>query len=379
MMSRMRYEPIAVAALMLVSACPSKDAGVTPVEIGPTAAEISEALSAVEHSSGEARDAARMKFLETTWLLPNQKHIALLPRFEALLDSREEDDVWLGVVLVGRVGQPSSLPKLWSVVNAPSHKRVLRMKVISTIASTYRDPRLLPVLRDMIDHDDDPPAEAVQSLRTYVSDPTVVSYLRQLLKNPKLVGWASQVLKESHIAFDPKEAVVGQGPYVRWAEGITIDVPADWTSGDLDGYSKVFRNQRIGAFYCYLVIPLKRSTKAAALRDQIGRRDHLHNDLSREQGRPAPSIWAKTLATDVAEGSYVLRRDGEEFLRRAVFLISGDRCIVVAGEAPKEDAPPFEQVFDRMWPTIRIHAADPEGAAAFNKAISDGFDRAAKF
>jgi hypothetical protein len=371
----------AVAALPHVTGCTSKVRDVSPADIDPRSprdvAAIAETLSAVERSSGEARYAARMKFLDAggIWLRPTAREVALLPRFEALLDSRDDDDVWLGVVLVGGVGHPSSLPKLWSVVNAPSRHQALRAQAISTIAASYRDPKLVPVLRDMIDHADSPPPEAIRSLRNYVSDPTVVSYLRQLLKHPKHVMLASEVLQQSSIAFDPQEAAVAQMTYSRWADGISIDCPQDWPDEDLDGYSKVFRNQRIGAYYGYRVMRLKRPTKAAALRDDLARRERLHNELSREQGAPAPSIWSKTGATDVAEGRYVVRRDGNELLRRAVFLVQGTRGIVVAGEAPKQGAPQFEAVFDHMWPTIRIHAPDPESAAALTKAINDGLQR----
>jgi len=372
----------AVAALPHVTGCRSKARDVPAAEIELRSprdiAAMTDALAAVERSSGEARYAARMKFLDAggIWLRPTARDVALLPRFEALLDSRDDDDVWLGVVLVGGVGRPSSLPKLWSVVNAPSRHPALRTQAISTIAASYRDPKLIPVLRDMIDHADSPPPEAIRSLRNYVSDATVVGYLRQLLGHPKHVTLASEVLRQSSIAFDPRQAAIAQGTYSRWAEGISIDYPGDWRDEERDGYSQVFRNQRIGAYYGYQVLNLKRPTKAAALRDDIARRQRLHNDLSREQGRPARPMWEKTGATDVAEGRYVVRRDGDELLRRAVFLVQGTRGIVVAGEAPKQGAPQFEAVFDRMWPTIRISAPDPESAAALTKAINDGVQRA---
>ena len=230
----------------------------------------------------------------------------------------------------------------------------------------------------MIDHSDEPPPEAIRALRSYVADPTVVAYLRQLLKHPKHVMLASEVLRQSAIAFDPKEAAVAQMTYSRWAEGISIDYPEDWRDEDRDGYSQVFRDQRTGAYYGYQVLSLKRPTKAAALRDEIARRQRLHNDLSRQQGTPAPPIWQKTGATDVAEGRYVVRRDGDELVRRAVVLVQGTRGIIVAGEAPKQGAAQFEPVFDRMWPTIRIRPPDPESAAALTKAINDGVQRAAE-
>ena len=370
----------AVAALPHIAGCRSKTSDVPPAETELRSprdiAAIAETLAAVERSSGEARYAARMKFLEPSgiWIRPTARDVALLPRFEALLDSRDDDDVWLGVVLVGGVGHPSSLPKLWSVVNAPSRHPALRAQAISTIAAAYRDPKLVPVLRDMIDRSDadEPPPEAIRALRSYVADPTVVAYLRQLLKHPRHVMLASEVLRQSAIAFDPKEAAVAQMTYSRWAEGISIDYPEDWRDEDRDGYSKVFRNQPTGAYYGYQVLSLKRPTKAAALRDDIARRQRLHNELSREQGTPAPPIWQKTGATDVAEGRYVVRRDGSEVVRRAVVLVQGTRGIVVAGEAPKQGAPQFETVFDRMWPTIRIQPPDPESAAALTKAINEG-------
>jgi len=49
---------------------------------------------------------------------------------------------------------------------------------------------------------------------------------------------------------------------------------------------------------------------------------------------------------------------------------------MLTGEAPKTAAGEFEAVFDRMWPTIHIGAPDPEGAAAFSKAVNDGLERA---
>jgi hypothetical protein len=192
------------------------------------------------------------------------------------------------------------------------------------------------------------------------------------------VTLASEVLRQADIAVDPRQAAVAQLTYSRWAEGISIDHPQDWPDDDLDGYSKVFRNPRIGAYYGYQVRDLKRPTKAAALRDDIARRQRLRNQLSGEQARPAPSMWDKTGATDVAEGRYVVRRDGKPFLRRAVFLVQGTRGIIVAGEAPSESASELEPVFDRMWPTIRIRAPDPESAAALTKAINDGVQRAAQ-
>jgi hypothetical protein len=366
-----------VAALAHVAGCLSKTADVPPAQSERSAADraaLEDALSAVEHSAGETRAAARMKFLDAggIWLLPTAKDGALLPRFEALLDSRDDDDVWLGVVLVGGVGHPSSLAKLWAVINTPLRNPALRAKAISTIASSYRDPKLVPLLHDMIDHADPLPPEAIRSLRYYVADPAVVAYLRQLLKHPKHVTLASEVLQQSAIAFDPEEAAVAQMTYSRWTEGISIDCPKDWPDEDLEGYSKVFRNQRIGAYYGYQVLRLKHPTRAAALRDEIGRREHLRNELPRESSRPAPRIWEKTGATDMAEGRYVVRRDGKEFLRRAVFLIQGTRGIVIAGEAPMESAAEFEPVFDRMWPTIRIRTPDPESAAALMKAIDAG-------
>jgi len=256
-----------VAALSHVSACRSKARDAPPADIELRSprdvAAIAEALAAVENSSGEARYAARMKFLDASgiWLRPTARDVKLLPRFEALLDARDDDDVWLGVVLVGGVGQPSSLPKLWSVVNAPSRHPALRAQAMSTIAAAYRDPKLVPVLRDIIDHSDEPPPEAIRSLRHYVADPTVVAYLRQLLGHPKHVTLASEVLRQSSIAFDPRQAAIAQGTYSRWAEGISIDYPGDWRDEERDGYSQVFRDQRSGAYYGYRVVAVCRVRK----------------------------------------------------------------------------------------------------------------------
>jgi len=372
-----------VAALSHVSACRSKARDAPPADIELRSprdvAAIAEALAAVENSSGEARYAARMKFLDASgiWLRPTARDVKLLPRFEALLDARDDDDVWLGVVLVGGVGQPSSLPKLWSVVNAPSRHPALRAQAMSTIAAAYRDPMLVPVLRDMIDHSDEPSPEAIRALRHYVADPAVVAYLRRLLEHPKHVTLASEVLRQSAIAFDPRQAAVAQVTYSRWSEGISINHPEDWRDEDRDGYSQVFRDQRSGAYYGYRVVAVKRLTKAATLRDDVARREHLHNQLSGDKGLPARPLWAKTGATDVAEGRYVVRRDdGGEVVRRAVFLVQGGRCVIVAGEAPTHSASQFERVFDRMWPTTRIEAPDPGSAAALTKAINQGFERA---
>jgi len=63
-------------------------------------------------------------------------------------------------------------------------------------------------------------------------------------------------------------------------------------------------------------------------------------------------------------------------VRRAVVLVQGSRAIIVAGEAPTQNASEFERVFDRMWPTTRIEAPDPGSAAALTKAINEGFERA---
>jgi len=71
----------------------------------------------------------------------------------------------------------------------------------------------------------------------------------------------------------------------------------------------------------------------------------------------------------------VRRDDGSELVRRAVFLVQGNRGIIVAGEAPTQSAAQFERVFDRMWPTIRIEAPDPGSAAALAKAINQGAER----
>ena len=151
-------------------------------------------------------------------------------------------------------------------------------------------------------------------------------------------------------------------------------VPQDWPDEDLDGYSKVFRNQRIGAYYGYRVMRLKRPTKAAALRDDLARRERLHNELSREQGAPAPSIWSKTGATDVAEGRYVVPTRRKQAPAPRGVSCPGERGIVVAGEAPKQGAAQFEAVFDRMW-RRSASTPNPESAAAVTKAINDGLQR----
>jgi hypothetical protein len=341
-------------------------------------ADLLQALSAVESSSGATRADARWKFFDMRTSLdlrPTPGDVDLLPRFEALLRSHDDADAELGVLLVAGVHHTSSLSGLWSIVNDSSRGSLLRGKAITLIASGYHDPKLVPKLREIISKND-PPPEAIRALGYYASDARVEQYLRQLLKDPKHVTLAAEALGQSHLSFDPKEAAVAQRRYSNWAEGISIDFPEDWPTSELDGYTVVFRNERLGAFYGYRVLSPKRASKAARLRDEIERDEHVHNELVPDRRAPAREAWASTMATDVAAGKYTLLREGREFVRRAVVLVRGPRGVMLAGEAPKTTADEFEAVFDRMWPTIHIGAADPEGAAAFTKTVDEGLERA---
>jgi hypothetical protein len=335
-------------------------------------ADLLQALSAVESSSGAARADARWKFFDmrtSSAFRTTPGDADLLPRFEALLRSRDDADAELGILLVAGVQHASSLPGLWAIVDDPSRSSLLLGKAITAIASGYHDPKLVPRLREIISKDH-PPPEAIRALGTYATDPGVEQYVRQLLRDPKRVMLASEVLRQRHIPFDPKEAAVAQRTYSNWAEGISIDFPDDWPDSRLDGYSVVFRNERLGAFYGYHVLSTKGASRAARLRDAIEREEHVHNELPPDRRAPARETWAATMATDVATGRYALVRDGTELVRRMVILVRGPRAVMLAGEAPRAATGELDAVFDRMWPTIRIGAPDPEGAAALTKAIN---------
>jgi hypothetical protein len=335
------------------------------------------ALSAVETSSGDARVDARLKFFDARTgldLRTSPGDADLVPRFEALLRSRDDGDAELGVRLVEGVQHPSSLPGLWSIVNDPGRNSVLVGNAITAIAYGYHDPKLVPVLRGIISKDD-PRPEAIRALRYYATDPAVEQYLRQLLKDPRRVALASEVLRESRIAFDPKDAAVPVSRYSNWAEGVSIEFPDDWPDSRPEGYSVAFKNAGLDAFYGYRVLNVKRASKAARLRDDIERQAHLRDELAADRRAPARDIWSSTMAADVAAGKYTLVRDGKEIVRRTVVLVRGTRAVIVVGEAPKTSAGGLETVFDRMWPTIRIGTPDPEAAAALSKAVNDGIER----
>ena len=187
---------------------------------------------------------------------------------------------------------------------------------------------------------------------------------------------AAEVMEQSRLSFDKKEIAVAQRTYTSWTEGVSIDFPKDWPDTKVDGYSVVFRNAGIPAFYGYRTVNVKRGWKAARVRDEVERREHLRNELSAAGGAPAREVWAATRSTDVAAGKYTLTRDGQELVRRIVVLVQDARGIVVEGEAPKSGTDAFEAVFDRMWPTTRLQTPDREGAAAITKAINDGIERA---
>jgi hypothetical protein len=336
------------------------------------------ALSAVETSSGDAHVDARLKFFDARTgldLATKPGDADLLPRFEALLRSRDDGDAELGVRLVEGVRHPSSLAGLWSIVTNPRRSSLLVGKALTAIAYGYRDPKLVPVLREMISRDEASP-EAIRALRYYVTDPAVEQYLRQLLKDPRRVELASEVLRESGIAFDRKDAAVPLHRYSSWADGVSIEVPGDWSESTPEGYSVAFRNSRLGALYGYRILTLKPASKAARLRDDIERQEHLRDELPADRRAPARSMWAATMASDIAAGRYSLVRKDESIVRRLVVLVRGTRAVTVVGEAPKAAAAEFEDLFDRMWPRVRIGTPDPEGAAALTKAVDDGIDRA---
>jgi hypothetical protein len=336
------------------------------------------ALSAVESSAGDARVDARLKFFDARTgldLATKPGDADLLPRFEALLRSRDDGDVELGVRLVEGVRHPSSLPGLWSIVKDGRRSSLLVGKALTAIAYGYRDPKLVPLLREMISRDEASP-EAIRALRYYVSDPAVEQYLRQLIKDPRRVELASEVLRESGIAFDGKDAAVPIHRYSSWADGVSIEVPGDWSEAAPEGYSVAFRNSRLGALYGYRILTVPRAPKAARLRDDIERWEHLREELPPDGRAPTRSIWTATMASDVAAGRYSLVRNDEPIVRWLVVLVRGTRAVTVVGEAPKAAAAEFQALFDRMWPTIRIGTPDPEGAAALTKAVDDGIERA---
>jgi hypothetical protein len=334
-------------------------------------ARLSEALADVERSSGDARRDARIKILTFHLdLHATARDVELLPRFEALLSSADDADVELGIILTGEVAQPTSLPKLWQLVSHPD--ALVRGKAIETIASQYRDPKLVPVLQGAISRDESTRVPSIRALRWFVGDPAVVAYLKQLLLDPKSVTLAAEVLKQSGISYDPKLAAVAQRSYSRPTEGIEIDYPEDWAPDELDGYARVFRNKALGAYYGYKVLYLKHAEKALDLLAKMERAENIHNEMTIERAALPTETFTKTLASDAAEGQYTLHRDGLDLTYRVVLLVRDNREVVIAGKAPSPPAKEFVSVFDHMWPTIRITAPDPEFVARLRQSIEEG-------
>ena len=339
-------------------------------------ARLSAALSDVDRSSGEARRDARIKLLTSRLdLYATARDVDLLPRFEALLRSPDDGDVALGIALTGEVAHPTSLPKLWLLVSHPNV--IVRDQAMETIASQYHDPKLVPTLQRTIERHDSSRAPAIRSLRWFIGDPAVVAYLKELLQDPKCVSVAAEVLKESRISYDPKLAAVAQRSYSRPAEGIEIDHPEDWSPEEFNGYSKIFRNDGLHAYYGYKILYLKRAAKAHELLTRMERAEHMHNEIPVEQTELPAESFTKTLASEAAEGRYTLHRDGLDLIHRVVLLVQDDREILVAGEAPSANIKEFNSVFDRMWPTIRITAPDLEFATRLKQAIEEGTRRQA--
>jgi len=338
-------------------------------------AALVQALTDVENSSGQARADARWKFndLKTSLeLRARPEDEDLLPRFEALLTSRDDDDVWLGVTLVAGVHRDSSLPKLWTVINDATRLAALRLHAVGSAASTYRDPKLIPVIRGFIEQGVGSSTDAIRALQYYPADPGVADYLRELVKNPKRVTVALEVLQRNRISYDPQRVAVAQHSHSFWAAGIDIDFPEDWPSEEREGYWVSFRNAPLDAFYGYWEVKAKPTADAARVLADLERRDELHNELSPELRKPAAPTWTRTGAKSVAAGSYSVERKGTQRIRRVVVLKVEARAVVVSGEAPRGKAKEFEDVFERMWPTVRIGTPNPEAAEAFTKAIQEG-------
>jgi hypothetical protein len=164
-------------AVFAASACRRSEA-TSPTDAAPgqdeRRARLLAALTAVEQSSGEARDEAHWRFYDPrSFVVVAPDDADLLPRFEALLDSADGGDIDLGLHLVCHVRQARSLPKVWNILK---HRRgLLRGKAIDCIAFDFHDDTLVPVLRDIIARDDEDRGDAIRALRSFVKDPAAAS------------------------------------------------------------------------------------------------------------------------------------------------------------------------------------------------------------
>ncbi len=325
------------------------------------------ALSAIEKSSGQARIDARVRFYDfRSNLSVTPEDSDLLPRLDALLNSKDAGDVELAIRLICNVHHASSLPKLWRIITDPQHP--FRGLAVDCTAAGYKDPKLVPILRDIIARDEPQRMDAVRALGYFTNDPAVVRYLHELLKDPKCVLYAKDVLRQANLPFDANEAVFAQMSYSQWSLGLSVDFPEDWPDEKRDGFAMFFRNEKIGAHYGVRVPAPTEGLTATQLIAAMEKEEHLKNELPGEANDDTKKRAEQTGAKDAVAGRYTLHRDGRDLVRRVVVLVEGEREIVIDGESPAESAKAFEAVFDKMWPTLRIAEHDPALIEQFTNA-----------
>lgn len=331
------------------------------------------ALFEIEKSSGQARIDARFRFYDfRSGLSVTSEDAALLPRLEALLDSKDLGDIELGVRLVCNVHHSKSLPKLWKI--ASDTQSSARGLAIECIAAEYKDPKLIPVLRDIIAHDENLRLVAVRALGAYTSDPAIVQYLHELLTDPKCVLYAKEALRRSSLPFDTEEAVPAQMSYSHLGLGLSIDYPENWPSENKDGYVMFFRNSELDATFGVRIPTPSDGLSAKRLIAQMEKKEHLKNQLGAKMDDGMRKSAELIGARDVASGRYTVLRGKRDIVLRAIVLVESGRAIIVDGESPVESANAFEEVFEKIWRTLSIEKPDQ----AFIEQLVDAIEAASK-
>lgn len=305
-------------------------------------------LDEFDRTKGDAKARVRREILSRADALLSPADADMLPRFHRYLSSKEASEVELGLALVGPVKARSSIPLVKKATEFPNN--VLVQGRALEVLGSFGDVSVLPVLREAIKNDD-LAVNAVRALRPLAKHQEVRALILELLRQPKRVTYAKEVAPAAGIDLTTVDLAVAQNSFYWPAAGVEIDFPENWPQTESDDYDCRFENSELSAWFGLKLFARPKKRSARALLGEITKGLGL-GKIRPTKGSEVAPVHLEAIGADEGEAAAFETRHDE--VVRVVVVVKEERGCAVVGRAPKSHAAAFHEVFETMWPTLRL-------------------------